>query len=56
MAYPYLFVLIFVLRISTYYNPAVNPELSRLIDVNLSYESATLGGSGLYGIVRDKFG
>ena len=41
MAYPYLFVLIFVVRYFRCYNPAVNPELSRLIDVNLSYESAT---------------
>ena len=56
MAYPYLFVLIFVLRFSTYYNPAVNPELSRLIDVNLSNKSASARTSGSYGIVWDCIG
>jgi hypothetical protein len=55
-AYPYLFVLIFVLRFFTYYNPAANPELSRLIDANLSYKSATYACSGCYGIIRDKHG
>jgi hypothetical protein len=36
-----------IARIFKYFKSAVNPVLSRLIEVNLSYESATLGGSGI---------